>query len=70
MATLRQRVVEMVNSQPGYRWTNEELTRRLQAPQASVRRASLKAMSLAQINDGGPSSYNPSVVTYVAVETE
>ena len=66
MATLRQRVVEEIISNPGVRYTNWELARVLQAPMASVRRATLNAMLKSEIEDGGPASYNASVVTYVA----
>lgn len=70
MASLRQRIVEYISERPGIRFTNADLAHALGAPIPSVRRATLNAMFRAQINDGGPSSYNPSVVTYVAIEVE
>lgn len=66
MATLRQRVVAHILANPGIRFTNGQLADATGAPMPSVRRATLNAMLRAEIEDGGPASYNPSVVTYVA----
>jgi hypothetical protein len=65
-ATLRQRVVNYLLENPGRRFTNGELADILSAPLPSVRRATLKALTHAQIEDGGPTTYNPNIVTYVA----
>jgi hypothetical protein len=64
--TLRQRIVNYILEHPGQRFTNAELAQYLNAPLPSVRRASLKAMLRSELEDGGPATYNPSVVTYVA----
>ncbi len=65
--TLRQRIVDTITkSTPGVRWTNADLADALKAPLPSIRRASLQAMLRGEIMDGGPVTYNLSVVTYVA----
>jgi hypothetical protein len=69
--TLRDRIVEHILMNPGRKFTNDDLYLDLgmSAPKPSIRRATLKAMMLGQIQDGGPVSYNASVVTYVAPES-
>jgi hypothetical protein len=66
--TLREQIVDFINGNRGQRYTNSEIARYLQAPEPSVRRATLKAMNAGQIGDAGPSHYNPAVVTYSALD--
>ncbi len=66
--SLRKRIVDHINLNRGTRYTNSDLAAILDAPQPSVRRASLDAMLKGEIADGGPATYNAGVVTYVAVD--
>lgn len=64
--TLRTRIVNYLEGNPGTRYTNAQLAQILAAPLASVRRASLQALRFGLLDDGGPVSYDPNTVTYVA----
>lgn len=64
--TQKQAIIDYIVSYPGQRFTNVEIANALGLPLPSVRRATLEAMLAGHLEDGGPATYNPSVVTYVA----
>lgn len=66
--TLKARIKDHILSNPGVRFTHDNLANVMNAPTPSVRRAALALLRENVINDAGPASYNVQVVTYVAPE--